>query len=37
MADQLEHRNVEVKDGDRVVASAQVTASPDIPATVRAS
>jgi hypothetical protein len=37
MADQLEHRTVEVKDGDHVLASAQVTASRDIPTSARAS
>jgi hypothetical protein len=36
MADQAEHRNVEVTDGDRVVASAQVTASSGTPTTARA-
>lgn len=37
MADQARHRNVEVADGDRVVASAQVDTSPDTPDIVRAS
>jgi hypothetical protein len=37
MADQAEHRNVEVSDGDRLVASAQVTASPDAATSARAS
>jgi hypothetical protein len=37
MTDDAAHRNVEVSDGDRVVASAQVTTSPDDPDTVRAS
>ena len=37
MADRAVHRNVEVSDGDRVVASAQVDTSPEDPDTVRAS
>ena len=37
MADHAVHRNVEVTDGDRVVASAQVDTSPEAPDTVRAS
>ena len=37
MTDQAEHRNVEVSDADRLVASAQVTASPDAAASARAS
>ena len=37
MADQSAHRNVEVTDGDRVVASAEVDTSPEDPDTVRAS
>ena len=36
MADHAVHRNVEVTDGDRVVASAQVDTSPEAPDTVRA-
>ncbi len=37
MADHAARRNVEVSDGDRVVASAQVDASPDTPDTAQAS
>jgi hypothetical protein len=37
MADQAVHRKIEVSDGDRVVASAQVDTSPDAPDTARAS
>ncbi len=37
MAEQAVHRNVEVSDGDRVVASAQVTTSPEEASTARAS
>ena len=37
MADRATHRNVEVSDGDRVVASAQVDTSPDTSDTARAS
>jgi hypothetical protein len=37
MADHATHRNVEVSDGDRVVASAQVDTSPDTSDTARAS
>jgi hypothetical protein len=37
MADQAVHRKVEVSDGERVVASAQVDTSPDTPDTARAS
>ena len=37
MADEPAHRKVEVTDGDRVVASAQVDTSPDAPDTARAS
>jgi hypothetical protein len=37
MADHAAHRNVEVSDGDRVVASAQVDTSPDTPDTALAS
>jgi hypothetical protein len=37
MADHAAHRNVEVSDGDRVVASAQVDISPDTPDTAQAS
>lgn len=37
MAEQAAHRNVEVSDGHRVVASAQVTTSPDQANTARAS
>ena len=37
MADHATHRNVEVSDGDRVVASAQVDTSPDTPDTAQAS
>jgi hypothetical protein len=37
MADQAVHRKVEVSDGERVVASAQVETSPDSPDTARAS
>ena len=37
MADHAVHRNVEVTDGDRVVASAHVDTSPEAPDTVRAS
>jgi hypothetical protein len=37
MADQPAHRHVEVSDGKRVVASAQVTTSPEDPGTAQAS
>lgn len=37
MADQAVHRSVEVSDGRRVVASAQVDTSPDAPDTAQAS
>ena len=37
MTDHAEHRNVEVSDADRIVASAQVTASPDAATSARAS
>jgi len=37
MADDATHRNVEVSDGDRVVASAQVDTSPDTSDTARVS
>ena len=37
MAEQASHRNVEVSDGHRVVASAQVTTSTDQTSTARAS
>ena len=37
MTDQAEHRKVELSDGDRVVASARVTASPDAATTARVS
>ena len=37
MADHAARRNVEVSDGDRVVASAQVDASQDTPDTAQAS
>ena len=37
MADHAAHRNVEVSDGDRVVASALIDTSPDTSDTARAS
>jgi len=37
MTDHAAHRKVEVSDGDRVVASAQVDTSPDTPDTAQAS
>jgi len=37
MADEPAHRHVEVSDGTRVVASAQVTTSPEDPGTAQAS
>ena len=37
MADQPAHRHVEVSDGKRVVASAEVTTSPEDPGTAQAS
>jgi hypothetical protein len=37
MADQPTHRHVEVSEGERVIASAQVTTTPEDPRTAQAS